>query len=227
MSNIEPTEEQYESAHDFLQHGSLGNYGNDIMRLAQWVAERESPIRNHCDWLTEQCVAFEDKNIELSQSLETALKNVAAFNTVAGEMDAEHAQLKSVIRDLMHQLASTREMHMEAANERDSLLLVSADLEARLKASSEELRQAKAERDSVHGVPASIEAITRAVRCADVDFESVGGSSRHYVRECLLPALGCEGLIVKKKTDVDLLPNGDGTSSHYVHTNEQTTRVKS
>lgn len=226
MSNIEPTEEQYESAHDLLQHGSLGNYENDICRLAQWVAEREAPIRNHCDWLTEQCAAFEDKNIELTEQLQTAMKNVAAYNTVAGEADLEHAQLRDVIRDLMHQLASTREMHMEAVAERDSLLLVSADLESRIKASSEAERQAKAERDNVHGVPASIEAITRAVRTADVDFESVGGSSRHYVRECLLPALECEGLIIKNKTDVELLPNGDGTSSHYVHSNEETTQVK-
>lgn len=31
--------------------------------------------------------------------------------------------------------------------------------------------------------------LTVVVRQADLDFESVGGSSRHYVRECLLPAL--------------------------------------
>jgi hypothetical protein len=31
--------------------------------------------------------------------------------------------------------------------------------------------------------------LTAAVWQADLDFERVGGSSRHYVRDCLLPAL--------------------------------------
>lgn len=38
--------------------------------------------------------------------------------------------------------------------------------------------------------PADLEArLTAAVREADVAFEKVGGSSRHFVRDCLLPAL--------------------------------------
>lgn len=44
------------------------------------------------------------------------------------------------------------------------------------------------------------ERLTKAVRAADLDFESVGGSSRHYVRECLMPALDAEGLMI---TDTD------------------------
>ncbi len=46
--------------------------------------------------------------------------------------------------------------------------------------------------------------ITKAVRLADRKFEQVGGSSRHWVRECLLPGLETEGLAV-----VD-------TSTHWV-----------
>jgi hypothetical protein len=42
--------------------------------------------------------------------------------------------------------------------------------------------------------------ITRAVRSADEHFKDVGGSTRHWVRECLLAALEEEGLeIVEKK----------------------------
>lgn len=38
--------------------------------------------------------------------------------------------------------------------------------------------------------------ITRAVREADQAFESSGGSSRHWVRECFLPCLEDEGLVL-------------------------------
>lgn len=38
--------------------------------------------------------------------------------------------------------------------------------------------------------------ITKAVRLADRKFEKVGGSSRHWVRECLLPELETEGLAI-------------------------------
>ena len=36
--------------------------------------------------------------------------------------------------------------------------------------------------------------IAKAVRTADQEFKDVGGSTRHWVRECLLPALRDEGL---------------------------------
>lgn len=40
------------------------------------------------------------------------------------------------------------------------------------------------------GPPSDLEAkLTAAVREADLLFEKVGGSSRHYVRECLMPVL--------------------------------------
>ena len=38
--------------------------------------------------------------------------------------------------------------------------------------------------------------ITEAVREADHDFERVGGSSRHWVRDCFLPSLRRHALIV-------------------------------
>lgn len=38
-------------------------------------------------------------------------------------------------------------------------------------------------------------AFTRAVRIADETFERVGGSSRHWIRDCFQPALEDEGLI--------------------------------
>jgi len=47
-------------------------------------------------------------------------------------------------------------------------------------------------------VPADVDAITAAVRAADLAFESSGGSSRHYVRECLIPHLEAAGLVIVK-----------------------------
>ena len=41
--------------------------------------------------------------------------------------------------------------------------------------------------------------ITAAVRKADKDFERVGGSSRHWVRDCFLPRLEEAGLEIIKK----------------------------
>lgn len=47
-------------------------------------------------------------------------------------------------------------------------------------------------------VDADVGAITAAIRAADVAFESTGGSSRHYVRECLLPEFESRALRVVK-----------------------------
>ncbi len=41
-----------------------------------------------------------------------------------------------------------------------------------------------------------IKRITRAVRAADEKFKRVGGSSRHWVIECLMPCLETEGLMI-------------------------------
>jgi hypothetical protein len=41
-----------------------------------------------------------------------------------------------------------------------------------------------------------IRLVTQAVRDADKQFESVGGSTRHWVRECFLPALERIGLTI-------------------------------
>lgn len=46
-----------------------------------------------------------------------------------------------------------------------------------------------------------IERTTEAVRRADRIFEGEGGSSRHYVRDCLLPMLAECGLEVRLATD--------------------------
>lgn len=48
-------------------------------------------------------------------------------------------------------------------------------------------------------VAGTIDEITKAVRNADMTFEREGGSSRHYVRECLLPSLDDVGLSVVRK----------------------------
>jgi hypothetical protein len=48
--------------------------------------------------------------------------------------------------------------------------------------------------------PDEVAKITAVVREADQDFERVGGSSRHWVRECLLPRLEAAGLRIVKAT---------------------------
>ena len=42
--------------------------------------------------------------------------------------------------------------------------------------------------------------VTRAVRKADKHFDKVGGSSRHWVIECLLPCLEEEGLEIVSRS---------------------------
>jgi len=44
--------------------------------------------------------------------------------------------------------------------------------------------------------PKLVKKITEAVRQADHDFETVGGSSRHWVRDCLLARLEEQGLTI-------------------------------
>ena len=41
--------------------------------------------------------------------------------------------------------------------------------------------------------------VTHVVRKADGTFEKVGGSSRHWVRECFLPELDEAGLMIVRK----------------------------
>lgn len=48
-----------------------------------------------------------------------------------------------------------------------------------------------------------LRAVTEAVREADQLFEKSGGSSRHYVRECLLPTLAQAGLVIVKGRAVE------------------------
>ena len=49
--------------------------------------------------------------------------------------------------------------------------------------------------EKLSGAPdPSVEEITRIVRDADQDFEGSGGSTRHWVRDCFLPALEKSGL---------------------------------
>ncbi len=48
--------------------------------------------------------------------------------------------------------------------------------------------------------------ITRVVRLADDAFRASGGTSRHWVIECLLPALEDEGLRIVRSELVDQLP---------------------
>lgn len=38
--------------------------------------------------------------------------------------------------------------------------------------------------------------LTAAMREADREFEHVGGSTRHHVRDCLMPILGKHGLCI-------------------------------
>ena len=40
--------------------------------------------------------------------------------------------------------------------------------------------------------------ITAAVRAADRHFERVGGSSRHWIRDCFLPELERHGLVIRR-----------------------------
>ena len=45
---------------------------------------------------------------------------------------------------------------------------------------------------------ATVNAVTAVTREADQTFERVGGSSRHWVRDCFLPTLNAHGFIVAR-----------------------------
>ena len=69
-----------------------------------------------------------------------------------------------------------------------------------------------------------LEQVTSAVRRADETFEHVGGSSRHWVRDCLFPELEKRGLTI---TDTDA-PHHFVRKELYDHVNyklEDATRV--
>jgi len=55
----------------------------------------------------------------------------------------------------------------------------------------------------------TVATLTRAVRSADLHHEKVGGSSRHYVVDCLLPSLADEGLVVLSSAKVTLVSDDD------------------
>jgi len=59
-----------------------------------------------------------------------------------------------------------------------------------------------------------IDKLTEVVRKADEHFEKVGGSSRHWVRECFLPELEAAGL---KVVSADW-PDQQGTIDEIVDT---------
>lgn len=49
---------------------------------------------------------------------------------------------------------------------------------------------------------AVVDAITAVVRDADRTFERVGGSSRHWVRDCFLPILNRNGFVIVAQREV-------------------------
>lgn len=51
--------------------------------------------------------------------------------------------------------------------------------------------------------PELIRRVTAAVRQADAQFEHAGGSSRHWVRECLFPCLDEAGLRIVAEEEPD------------------------
>jgi hypothetical protein len=51
--------------------------------------------------------------------------------------------------------------------------------------------------------PKVIDQLTSAVRAADKAFETAGGSSRHWVRDCFLPELERNGLTIAPTTETE------------------------
>ncbi len=64
--------------------------------------------------------------------------------------------------------------------------------------------------------------VTKAVRAADEAFKAIGGSSRHWVRECFLAALEDEGLVIINKKElaiaVEKIVEWFDTHSNATHT---------
>ena len=47
-----------------------------------------------------------------------------------------------------------------------------------------------------------VDRLTRAIRIADRQFETTGGTTRHYVNDCFLPALEKCGLLIKLSSQI-------------------------
>lgn len=86
--------------------------------------------------------------------------------------------------------------HLSVAEQQELLRINASAVDelARLRARCERLESALA------AAPEEdyeiVKAMTRAMREADETFERVGGSTRHHVRDCLLPNLYKHGLVI-------------------------------
>lgn len=63
----------------------------------------------------------------------------------------------------------------------------------------EKMKDAALQYESTHREQSITARITRAVKQADIAFEKIGGSTRHWVIDCFLPALEEEEIICKDK----------------------------
>lgn len=52
-----------------------------------------------------------------------------------------------------------------------------------------------------------VEDFVRVMREADRAFEKAGGSTRHYVNECLFPLMEREGMVAVRRSDWEALVN--------------------
>lgn len=89
-------------------------------------------------------------------------------------------------------LTAMHRLVREAREERDHLLHAQETSAAALEAAQQEVQRLTSQDDDFDLVAA----ITRIVREADQVFERVGGSSRHWVRDCFLPLCNRAGLYV-------------------------------
>lgn len=184
-AQVEPTEEQKQAARNFYglkEHLSLSR------ELARLLAEREAKLRAKIDTLEQ---SEHDVHVAIYECL-TRAPAMGVRLHIDGEPDRMARDVVDWVKAATKVLegrdvVSLATFHRIEA-ERDTLRARVAELEA-FTLLTDGQRTAEM-------FAADLAVVTRAVREADQLHQTVGGGTRHYVNECLLPCLKDEGFAI-------------------------------
>lgn len=107
---------------------------------------------------------------------------------------------------LREEMAEHRFYREQGAEERDTLRARVAELEAFTLLTDSERTSAM--------FAAGLDVVTRAVREADQLHQTVGGGTRHYVNECLLPCFKDEGIAIIVVDKAHAIETGEREAQH-------------
>lgn len=112
----------------------------------------------------------------------------------AKNVEYKHDRVVEENNQLRAKIKHIRDMLIKIVNDEDDRKCAEWD-----QAKKKKMKDAELQYESTHEEQSMIVRITRAVRQADIAFEKIGGSTRHWVIDCFLPALEEEGIMCKDK----------------------------